>query len=597
MNGSSRTRATRRAVPCGRRRRARTRPSSHSCTTGSADCRCSCTASARGRTAARRAAVAGLRAAAQLGAARPPRTTGSSTTATGAAEFIEYFGAHRDSVEHEIDGIVVKVDDLDLHGELGATSRAPRWAIAYKYPPEQVNTKLLDIVVCVGRTGRATPFAVMEKVLVAGSEVRQATLHNQDVVKAKGVLIGDTVVLRKAGDVIPEVLGPVVELRDGIGARVRHARRTAPSAAPRSPPRRRATSTCAARTRGAARRRCADASSTSAPAARSTSRRSARWRQRRSPSRWSPRTAAVDRGRPVRAHDGRHLPGHGRSSATPRPGCPSSTRTDPRSASRPSAADAPRRTACTTRPRTSSTATSPRCRPRTRSNSSPTSTARRPARSARLLVALNIRHVGPVAARSLAEYFGSLDAIRAATRDELAEVDGVGGIIADALIDWFEVDWHREIVDRVDCGGRAVRDTRTPGARRGGRGRRCARRSHRRRHRFARGLHPGGRAGGDRRRRAARRRRASRRRPTSSPPARVPGRSSRRPKHSVCGSSTPSSSPCSSPRVRRRSASRRPRPRMRPRVQRPPTRCRPTDLSPGRPAAARRGPGAAAPCR
>jgi DNA ligase (NAD+) len=133
----------------------------------------------------------------------------------GAVAFIEHYGEHRDSVEHEIDGIVIKVDELYLHEELGATSRAPRWAIAYKYPPEQVNTKLLDIVVSIGRTGRATPFAVMQKVRVAGSEVRQATLHNQDVVKAKGVLIGDTVVLRKAGDVIPEVLGPVVELRDG----------------------------------------------------------------------------------------------------------------------------------------------------------------------------------------------------------------------------------------------------------------------------------------------------------------------------------------------------------------------------------------------
>ena len=132
-----------------------------------------------------------------------------------AADFIRYYGEHRGSVEHEIDGIVIKVDELALHEELGATSRAPRWAIAYKYPPEQVNTKLLDIVVSVGRTGRATPFAVMEPVRVSGSTVRQATLHNQDVVKAKGVLIGDTVVLRKAGDVIPEVLGPVVELRDG----------------------------------------------------------------------------------------------------------------------------------------------------------------------------------------------------------------------------------------------------------------------------------------------------------------------------------------------------------------------------------------------
>jgi DNA ligase (NAD+) len=138
-----------------------------------------------------------------------------TSTAAEAVEFIEYFGDHRGSVEHEIDGIVIKVDELALHDELGATSRAPRWAIAYKYPPEQVNTKLLDIVVSVGRTGRATPFAVMAPAHVAGSVVRQATLHNQDVVKLKGILIGDTVVLRKAGDVIPEVLGPVVELRDG----------------------------------------------------------------------------------------------------------------------------------------------------------------------------------------------------------------------------------------------------------------------------------------------------------------------------------------------------------------------------------------------
>ena len=133
----------------------------------------------------------------------------------GVLDFVAHYGEHRHTVEHEIDGVVVKVDELALHDELGATSRAPRWAIAYKYPPEQVNTKLLDIVVSVGRTGRATPFAVMAPARVAGSVVRQATLHNQDVVRAKGVLIGDTVVLRKAGDVIPEILGPVVELRDG----------------------------------------------------------------------------------------------------------------------------------------------------------------------------------------------------------------------------------------------------------------------------------------------------------------------------------------------------------------------------------------------
>ncbi|MET0297734.1 MAG: NAD-dependent DNA ligase LigA, partial [Microbacterium sp.] len=139
----------------------------------------------------------------------------TSDSIDGVVSFVDHYGEHRHDVEHEIDGVVVKVDELALHDELGATSRAPRWAIAYKYPPEQVNTKLLDIVVSVGRTGRATPFAVMQPARVAGSVVRQATLHNQDVVRAKGVLIGDTVVLRKAGDVIPEVLGPVVELRDG----------------------------------------------------------------------------------------------------------------------------------------------------------------------------------------------------------------------------------------------------------------------------------------------------------------------------------------------------------------------------------------------
>ena len=130
-------------------------------------------------------------------------------------EYVDDYHERRASIEHEIDGIVVKVDALADHAELGITSRAPRWAIAVKYPPEEVRTVLEDIRIGVGRTGRATPYAVMAPVRVAGSVVRQATLHNQDVVRAKGVKIGDTVTLRKAGDVIPEVLGPVVELRDG----------------------------------------------------------------------------------------------------------------------------------------------------------------------------------------------------------------------------------------------------------------------------------------------------------------------------------------------------------------------------------------------
>ena len=129
-------------------------------------------------------------------------------------DFITRYGDKRHSLTHEIDGIVVKVDDFATQRALGYTSRVPRWAVAYKYPPEEVNTKLLDIAVNVGRTGRVTPYGVMEPVKVAGSTVEMATLHNQEVVKAKGVKIGDIVVLRKAGDVIPEIVGPVLALRD-----------------------------------------------------------------------------------------------------------------------------------------------------------------------------------------------------------------------------------------------------------------------------------------------------------------------------------------------------------------------------------------------
>ena len=138
-------------------------------------------------------------------------------------EHVAYWGEHRHDIEHEIDGVVVKVDEVALQRRLGATSRAPRWAIAYKYPPEEATTKLLDIRVNVGRTGRVTPFAFMEPVTVSGSTVSLATLHNADEVRRKGVLIGDRVVIRKAGDVIPEVLGPVVDARDGTERAVRHA--------------------------------------------------------------------------------------------------------------------------------------------------------------------------------------------------------------------------------------------------------------------------------------------------------------------------------------------------------------------------------------
>ncbi len=133
----------------------------------------------------------------------------------GVQGYIDHYGEHRHDVEHEIDGVVVKVDEIGVQRRLGSTSRAPRWAIAFKYPPEEVTTTLLDIRVNVGRTGRVTPYGVMEPVFVSGSTVEMATLHNASEVKRKGVLIGDTVVLRKAGDVIPEIVGPVVDLRDG----------------------------------------------------------------------------------------------------------------------------------------------------------------------------------------------------------------------------------------------------------------------------------------------------------------------------------------------------------------------------------------------
>ena len=374
-------------------------------------------------------------------------------TSTEAAEFIEFFGQHRSGtaqhpVEHEIDGIVVKVDELDLHQELGATSRAPRWAIAYKYPPEQVNTKLLDIVVSVGRTGRVTPFAVMEPVRVAGSVVRQATLHNQDVVRAKGVLIGDTVVLRKAGDVIPEVLGPVVELRDGTEREF-----VMPS-------------------------NCPECGTLLAPAKDGDI-------DVRCPNARSCPAQVRGRVEHVGSRGALDIEGLGEvgAAALTQPDFPESpplvteaglfslTMADifPISVTVRDAETGLIKLAEDGTPKRES----PYRRRRQKRDGPfveaaggasgegdelavPSSAAHKllaeidSAKTKdlwRMLVALSIRHVGPVAARALAAYFGSVDAIRAATREELAAVDGVGGIIADALIAWFAVDWHVEIID------------------------------------------------------------------------------------------------------------------------------------------------------
>ncbi len=379
----------------------------------------------------------------------------------GADEFIRHYGEHRHDVEHEIDGVVVKVDELALHDELGATSRAPRWAIAYKYPPEQVNTKLLDIVVSVGRTGRATPFAVMEPARVAGSVVRQATLHNQDVVKAKGVLIGDTIVIRKAGDVIPEVLGPVVELRDGTERAF-----VMPSACPECG------SPLAPSKEGDIDLRC--------PNARSC--------------------PAQVRGRVehIGSRGGLDIEGLGEVSAAAltqpvRPEVPPLPTEAGLFDLRPEdlfAIDVVVRDAETGLPRLLEDGEPDTRSPfrRQRKKSDPPfdpdgafdgDAAHILSASAtqllanlevaktkdlwRFLVALNIRHVGPVAARALAQWFGSVAAIRAASRDELAAVEGVGGIIADSLIDWFEVDWHRDIVERWAAAGAQLATPGHPG--------------------------------------------------------------------------------------------------------------------------------------
>ena len=377
-------------------------------------------------------------------------------TAKEAAEFIRYYGEHRASVEHEIDGIVIKVDELALHEELGATSRAPRWAIAYKYPPEQVNTKLLDIVVSVGRTGRVTPFAVMEKVRVAGSTVRQATLHNQDVVKAKGVLIGDTVVLRKAGDVIPEVLGPIVELRDGTEREFimpSHCPECGTALAPakegdidlRCPN----AKSCPAQVRGRVEhvgsRGALDIEGLGEVGAAALTQ----------PDFPAAPPLVTEAGLfsltmkdvfPIRVTVRDNEDGHIKlnDDGTPRVETPFKRQRKKKGKDADQAFD----------PNAEEFAGD--------EDFVPSSAAFKLLKQLelaktkelwRILVALNIRHVGPVAARALAGYFGSLDAIRSATGEELAAVDGVGSIIVDALLDWFAVDWHQEIVDRwADAG-------------------------------------------------------------------------------------------------------------------------------------------------
>jgi DNA ligase (NAD+) len=327
-------------------------------------------------------------------------------------EFINYYGEHRHDVEHEIDGVVVKVDSITQQRQLGTTSRAPRWAIAFKYPPEEVNTKLLDIRVNVGRTGRVTPFGVMEPVSVAGSTVEMATLHNASEVRRKGVLIGDTVVLRKAGDVIPEILGPVVDLRDGTEREFEmptHCPECATLLAPQK--------------EGDADIRCPN--------------------QRSCPAQLRERLFHVaGRG----AFDIEVL-GYEASVALLKAGLV----TDEGDLFGLTADDLER------------------CEFFTRKDGGLAANAKKllenlqAAKSRplwRVLVALSIRHVGPTAAQDLARHFGSIDAIAAASADELAAVEGVGMTIAESVQDWFSVDWHREIVAKWRAAGVALAEER-----------------------------------------------------------------------------------------------------------------------------------------
>lgn len=332
--------------------------------------------------------------------------------AAGALERIAYWGEHRHDVDHEIDGVVVKIDDVALQRRLGSTSRAPRWAIAYKYPPQEVQTKLLDIKVNVGRTGRVTPYAVMTPVKVAGSTVEMATLHNAAEVKRKGVLIGDTVVIRKAGDVIPEVLGPVADLRDGTEREFvmpTHCPECATLLAPAK--------------EGDADIRCPN--SRSCPA------------------------QLRERVFHVAGRGAFDIEGLGYEAAIALLGA--GVITDEGDLFTLTEDDLLRTELFTTKAGTLS------------ANGKRLLANLDKAKAQqlwRVLVALSIRHVGPTAARALATEFGSLDAITSASTEELAAVEGVGPTIAAAVTEWFTVDWHRAIVDKWKAAGMRMADER-----------------------------------------------------------------------------------------------------------------------------------------
>jgi DNA ligase (NAD+) len=323
----------------------------------------------------------------------------------GVQSYIDYYGEHRHDVEHEIDGVVVKVDEVSVQRRLGSTSRAPRWAIAFKYPPEEVTTKLLDIRVNVGRTGRVTPFGVMEPVFVSGSTVELATLHNASEVERKGVLIGDTVVLRKAGDVIPEIVGPVVDLRDGSET---------PFVMPRRCPE--CNTALKPEKEGDADIRCPNARSCPAQLRERIFHLAGRGAFDIDVLGYEAAVALLEAGVLQDEGDVFDLD-----------------------------EDKLLRADLFRRKDGGLTA-----------NAAKLLTAVAEARSRplwRVLVALSVRHVGPTAAQALARELRSVDAIFAADAERLAAVDGVGPVIAEALREWWEVDWHRAIVEKWRASG------------------------------------------------------------------------------------------------------------------------------------------------
>ncbi|MEN9411641.1 MAG: hypothetical protein RIQ92_78 [Actinomycetota bacterium] len=323
-------------------------------------------------------------------------------------EFIRYYNEHRHDVEHEIDGVVIKVDSISEQRKLGFTSRAPKWAIAYKYPPEEVTTKLLDIKVSVGRTGRVTPFAFMEPVKVAGSTVTNATLHNQEEIERKGVLIGDTVIIRKAGDVIPEVLGPVLDKRTG-----KEKKFVMPTHCPECG------SELKAITEGDVDIRCTN--------------------QRSCPAQLRERIfyigsraaldidvlgleAAIALLSDNIIEDEGDLFDLTESKLVKSPFFTKKDGTPGKNVAKLLAALDEAKT-----------------RPLWRT-----------------IVALSIRHVGPTAAQALAARLGSMDAIAKASVADLADIDGVGGVIAESIVEWFAVDWHQAIVKKWAAAGVAM---------------------------------------------------------------------------------------------------------------------------------------------